>query len=237
MSNTLPVIEIDNIQHAWGRRRSALEIDALKIFPGEHVFLRGASGSGKSTLLNLITGVVPLQAGEIHVLGHELSKMSAQSRDKLRAEHMGVIFQMFNLLPYLNIVQNVTLPCQFNSKRRQAALANSGTLEAEAKRLLIELGLHSSDLFSVKSSELSVGQQQRVAVARALIGEPELIIADEPTSALDSNSRDAFIELLKSQADASGATILFVSHDDSLARHFSRNADMEAINNSMKVST
>ena len=142
---------------------------------------------------------------------------------------LGVIFQMFNLLPYLPVGENVSLPCRFSSERADAVKASGGQ-PAEARRLLTRLGLNADEVWSKRASDLSVGQQQRVAAARALIGKPGLILADEPTSALDADSRDAFINLLKEECAASGAALIFVSHDAGLADHFDRALDLKEIN-------
>lgn len=222
-----PVIDIQGLRFAWKGGPTVLDIDAFRVEPGERVFLRGPSGSGKSTLLGLIAGVLQPQAGSIKVLGHEMGGLSAARRDRLRADRIGVIFQMFNLVPYLSVTGNVLLPLRFSQTRRQIAGPDA---QAEAKRLLARLGLEDANLLDRRVSDLSVGQQQRVAAARALIGSPSLIIADEPTSALDADARDRFINLLSEEVQRSGATLLFVSHDASLAGLFSRSADLAEIN-------
>ncbi len=185
------------------------------------MFLHGPSGSGKSTLLGLIAGTLDCQQGEIEIAGTNASALSRGQRDKFRADHIGTIFQNFNLLPYLSPIENVTLGCEFSKKRRQNISSQNKSLEQEAKLLLSDLGI---DEHTQQRSvaELSIGQQQRVAAARAFIGRPEIIIADEPTSALDADSRDGFIKLLFSQAAVYSASILFVSHDKSLAPLFDR---------------
>jgi len=222
-----PVVSIERLTHAWGRGPRVLDVPGFQVEPGESVFLRGPSGSGKSTLLGLIAGVLTPQAGRISVLGHDMGALRPTARDRLRADHIGVIFQLFNLLPYLSVTGNVLLQLRFSPRRRQAAGRDGA---AEAKRLLARLGLDDESLLSRPVAELSVGQQQRVAAARALIGAPALIIADEPTSALDSDARDRFVALLREEVDRSGASLLFVSHEASLAPHFSRAIDLAAIN-------
>lgn len=206
-----------------------LQIEAFDLAYGERLFLRGPSGSGKSTLLGLIAGVLEAQSGRINVLGDDLAGLPGRARDRIRADHLGVIFQMFNLVPYLSVVQNVILPCRF-SKRRLNETNQAGGAESEARRLLLQLGLDDEDLLQRTVTELSVGQQQRVAAARALIGNPSLIIADEPTSALDADSRDRFINLLSAEAQKTKAALLFVSHDASLAPLFDRAVDLSEIN-------
>ena len=137
---------------------------------------------------------------------------------------------MFNLIPYLSVIENITLACKFSPVRNRRALEKSSTLEEEALRLLSHLQLKDPDLVRKPVLELSVGQQQRVATARALIGAPELLIADEPTSALDADSRDRFLELLLRECENSQTTVLFVSHDGSLETNFDRALDLRAIN-------
>lgn len=197
-----------------------LHIAELNIEQGEHVFLHGPSGSGKSTLLSLLCGINAPQSGQVSINGTDLSTLSARARDQFRADHIGYIFQSFNLLPYLNPIENVTLACEFSKRRREKALKH-GSLATQASTLLEQLGLDAS-LHHKSVSTLSIGQQQRVAAARAVIGEPELIIADEPTSALDEDNRTAFINLLFEQANKTGATVVFVSHERSLAPLFNR---------------
>jgi putative ABC transport system ATP-binding protein len=221
-----PIISIDNLRFAWPGQAPVLEIPQLQLAAGEHLFIQGPSGSGKSTLLNLLAGVLTGFEGEIRVAEHALGRLSERRRDRLRADRIGVLFQQFNLLPYLNLTDNVSLPCSLSAKRRSAAIQRSGSVEAEAKRLLAQLQLP-TELFDRRAvAELSIGQQQRVAAARALIGSPDLIIADEPTSALDGASRDRFMQLLLDELAQSETTLLLVSHDPSLAHYFSRHLDL-----------
>ncbi|MDC0949103.1 ATP-binding cassette domain-containing protein, partial [Gammaproteobacteria bacterium] len=154
------------------------------------------------------------------IQGHNLATMSASARDRLRADSIGLIFQQFNLLPWLSIIDNVTLPCRFSQPRAERATLTSATLADEAARLLQHLLPEITDLNGARVGQLSVGQQQRVAAARALIGKPSLIVADEPTSSLDHNRRHAFMSLLFDEIEASGSTLVFVSHDPELKRHF-----------------
>lgn len=222
-----PVIDIEELRFAWKSGPQVLDIDKFRVGAGERVFLRGPSGSGKSTLLGLIAGVLQPQAGHIRVLGEDMRTLAPGRRDRLRADRMGVIFQMFNLVPYLSVTGNVLLPLRFSPARRKAA---GNDPQAEARRLLARLGLEDENLLERRVSDLSVGQQQRVAAARALIGSPSLVIADEPTSALDADARDRFINLLSEEVERSGATLLFVSHDASLAGLFTRAEDLTQMN-------
>ena len=220
------VVELNNLQFRWkGQIQNTIDIGLLKVKQGEHVFIKGASGSGKTTLLNLLAGILVPGAGSISILEKDIGVLSLSARDRFRADHMGIIFQQFNLLPYLSVIENIVLPCDFSSRRKQQA----GNVQETAKQLLEHLGLK-NDLNDRSVMDLSVGQQQRVAVARALIGKPELIIADEPTSALDTESRNDFLKLLFSEAEQQGSTILFVSHDPYIAEKFPRVLDLHALN-------
>lgn len=221
------VIELSNVTFCWQKNQPpTLEIPKLTIEQGEHLFLKGPSGSGKSTLLSLLTGINTATSGDIKTLGQSLSQLSSRHRDRFRADHIGYIFQQFNLIPYLSVIDNVTLPCEFSQHRRNKV---SGSIQNEAKHLLEQLRL-SKDLWIKPVIELSIGQQQRVAAARALIGQPEFLIADEPTSALDHDNREAFIELLMEQANKAHSTLVFVSHDPSLESLFSRSENLTDLN-------
>lgn len=220
------VIELRQLTYRWqGQTANTLDIPELSVRQGEHAFLRGESGSGKTTLLNLLAGILTLKQGELNLLEQPLHAMKATARDRFRANHMGVIFQQFNLLPYLSTLENVVLPCEFSTRRKQRA----GDARVTAQQLLEHLKLDAA-LQAKPVTELSVGQQQRVAVARALIGQPEIILADEPTSALDTNTRDAFLKLLFDQADAQNSTVVFVSHDPYIAEHFPRVIELAEVN-------
>ena len=222
----MAVIELSELRYRWPKQtRDALYIPHLQVKQGEHLFIKGASGSGKTTLLNLLAGILTPSAGSIQLLGQALERLSGARRDRLRADHMGVIFQQFNLLPYLSVRENIQLPCEFSAQRKRQA----GNLSLSIAHLLQQLGLEVG-LERRAVTDLSVGQQQRVAVARALMGSPELIIADEPTSALDTDMRDSFLKLLFQQAEAQHSTIVFVSHDPYIAPYFSRVVDLNELN-------
>ena len=226
MTARAPVLLLEGVRYRWPRQQVGLEIPAFTMHPSERVFLRGPSGSGKSTLLNLIAGTLSPQAGSIRIGGHDVGARPASARDRLRADLMGVVFQQFNLLPFLDLLGNVTLPCRFSRRRREMAQRAYGSVEAAGRALLSALGLDEQVVRRNAVSELSVGQQQRVAVARALIGEPALVLADEPTAALDADARDQFIALLLRECTRSGAAVLFVSHDAALAKYFTRALDL-----------
>jgi putative ABC transport system ATP-binding protein len=221
-------IEVSDLLFAWPRKPPLLDVPALRIARGERVFLRGPSGSGKSTLLGLVGGVLVPQRGSVRLLGTDLATLSPGARDRFRGEHLGFIFQMFNLIPYLGVLENVLLPAQFSPAR--AARVQGGDLEAEGRRLLGALGLGAPDLLARPVTELSIGQQQRVAAARALLGRPEILVADEPTSALDHDARGQFLQLLMDECRSQGTTLLFVSHDTSLGPLFDRVLSLADLN-------
>lgn len=226
-----PLIEMHSVRFSWPKaNEETLNVSEFTLNAGERVFLRGPSGSGKTTLLSLIAAVLEPDSGSIRVANTDLAGLRGAQRDRFRANHIGLIFQQFNLLPFLSVSQNVSLPCQFSKDRRNTAIRDGGSVEQETKRLLSALKLDADALFDRPAMELSVGQQQRVAVARALIGKPPLIIADEPTSALDSDTRDAFLELLFHELAATEAALLFVSHDAALAPRFDRHVDLTSLN-------
>ena len=186
------VITINDLRFRWSQKTPiVIDIEALQIHQGERVFIAGPSGSGKSTLLSLLAGVVTPQQGQVAVLGQRVDQFNSVKRDHFRSDHIGFIFQMFNLIPYLSVVENVTLPCQFSTRRRTHVLNRASSLKEEALRLLAHLDMADQELLNRPVTDLSVGQQQRVAAARALIGAPEIVIADEPTSSLDADRREA----------------------------------------------
>ena len=224
------MIDIDGLRFRWrGAAADCLAIDRLHIDAGRSVFLHGPSGSGKSTLLGLLAGVLLPTQGHVALRGQDWAALSGARRDAFRADHVGYVFQQFNLLPYLSVRDNVLLPCRFSARRRQRAQAAAGSPGAAAEALLAQVGLGTA-LWARPASMLSVGQQQRVAAARALIGQPELVIADEPTSALDAALRDSFMALLLQQCRASGSTLVFVSHDERLAGQFDEQLALATLN-------
>ncbi len=209
-----------NLQFSYANK-TVLHIPTWQVAMGSRIFLRGASGSGKSTLLNLLCGMLVPTRGDLRVLERDMTLMSGHSRDRFRARHMGVVFQQFNLIPWLSVRDNVHLAAYFADG------------QASVSQRLSELAdqLHlSSTLLERKAAQLSIGQQQRVAVMRALINQPDILLVDEPTSALDQDNRDAFINLLMTTLDTCGATLLFVSHDQTLAGHFPLQFSMAELN-------
>lgn len=220
-----PILQLRDIAFAWPDQAPVLEAVNLEVEPGERVFLHGPSGSGKSTLLALIGGLMRPATGTIHCAGQNLSALGRGARDRFRADHLGVIFQQFNLLPYLDARANVELACRFSARRRRRA----GDPAAAAGELLAGMDLEPA-LWARRADALSTGQQQRVAAARALIGYPDLVLADEPTSSLDADRRQAFLELLFTHLEHCGAALLFVSHDESLSSRFDRRLALADMN-------
>jgi len=225
------LLSINGLRFAWqGNAEDTIKIDHFSVNTGERLFIKGASGSGKTTLLSLLGGVISPQSGSIELLNTDITELTRSARDSFRADHIGFIFQMFNLIPYLSLQDNVILPCRFSKSRYTTAMERSGSLIAEANRLLVALGIDTSQMSNRSVSQLSVGQQQRVAASRALIGNPDLIIADEPTSALDNDAQGQFLELLFREVESANSTLLFVSHDNTLATHFDRVVTLNEIN-------
>lgn len=222
---TATVLNVADVSFRWpGRAGFSLRVPSLEVAAGETVLLLGESGSGKSTLLSLICGTLVPDAGTVQVAGTDLATLGGGARDRFRAEQIGVIFQQFNLLPFGTVVDNILLPLRFAPDRR-GRVPNT---RSAASDLCKSLGLP-PEVFTTRASTLSVGQQQRVAVARALIGQPPLILADEPTSALDANSQAAFLDLLFRQCAANRAALLMVSHDPRINDRFDRVIRMEDI--------
>jgi len=225
-----PIISIENLVFRWSAEvEPCLDIPSLEVEAGEHIFLYGPSGCGKSTLLGLFGGVLVPERGRLELLGVELTQLGSAERDRFRADHVGLIFQQFNLIPYLSVIDNVLLSCRFSAKRQARVTEGGCTPHEEAVRLLSHLDLDAS-LHHRTATQMSVGQQQRVAAARALIGQPEFVIADEPTSALDAGRQIAFLDLLSRECLEAGSTLLFVSHDRRLAAGFSREIALPSIN-------
>lgn len=213
------MIDIEPLRFAWTPSGSdTLALGRLHLAPGQTVFLHGPSGCGKSTLLGLLAGVLLPQQGQVSLLGQDWAALTAGQRDAFRADHVGVIFQQFNLLPYLSVLDNVTLPCHFSKLRLERCRSRGGAV-ACARDWLQRMGLPEA-LWTRRADALSVGQQQRVAAARAVLGQPELILADEPTSALDADLRQGFMDLLLQAAHDAGSTLVCVSHDAQQAERF-----------------
>lgn len=227
---TSTVLALEHLTYRWPHRaEQVLDIQGLDIAAGSRTFVHGPSGCGKSTLLGLMAGIMLPSSGHVRLLGQDWGDLKPAQRDRYRADHVGYIFQQFNLVPYISALQNVLAPCYFSNQRRQTAIAEAGSPLARAQQLLATMGLSSKD-GQQPSGRLSVGQQQRVAAARALIGGPALIIADEPTSALDDENCEKFMHHLLEAATLANSAIVFVSHNQALGRYFDRQVDLPEIN-------
>lgn len=200
---------------------AVINIPSWTLATGESTFIYGSSGSGKSTLLNILNGLLPVNTGHVQVLDQHLEKMTNRQRDKFRANNIGYVFQQFNLIPYLDAIENIKLASYFSN--------STSSLNKEIIILLKSLNMPEKD-WKKPVRQLSIGQQQRIAIARALINKPKLLIADEPTSSLDQQNSDSFMALLTSIVKEHHITLLFVSHDMSLSQYFSRVESLSEIN-------
>jgi len=218
-------IRLDSLRFYWSRVADfKIYIPKLEIGRGEKVLLLGESGSGKTTLLSLICGFLSPISGDIFLNEQKLNDLKANKKDQFRSDNIGIIFQQFNLLPYANVIDNITLPLYF-SKNRDSRVTNH---RETALNLCRSLQLSESTI-AMQANKLSVGQQQRVAVARALIGNPSLIIADEPTSSLDASTQKKFLDLMFRQIEEHKSTLLMVSHDSSISNYFDRTINIKDI--------
>ncbi|HEY7774181.1 MAG TPA: ATP-binding cassette domain-containing protein [Marinagarivorans sp.] len=227
-ANAAPTLGVDLQGVKFKYRNSqqmTLNITEWQLASKESVFIYGPSGSGKSTLLGLLAGLLVPTSGSVKVLGQAISHFKGAQRDRFRSQHIGVIFQQFNLIPWLSVQDNIAAASYFSGAK---GLSGEGLIQRVAE-LLQRLGLP-LNFMGRKTDNLSIGQQQRVAIARALINKPDLIIADEPTSALDAQARDDFIKLLLECAAEYSSTLIFVSHDKTLAKHFNQVVDLQALN-------
>ena len=217
------MLEIVDLKKSYvdpdGNRISIIDLPRLSISEGEQVVLRGESGGGKTTLLHLISGIVGADSGSIKLDGMELTKFSETGRDRIRAAKMGYVFQTFNLLPAFTALENVKLGMTFARKKMN--------LE-RAKELIERVGL--SDRMHYLPSQMSVGQQQRVAVARALANKPRLLLADEPTANVDPANQDRIIELIQEVCREDNVAILMVTHSDEISNRFGRVERLEQLN-------
>lgn len=220
-------IHMQNIVFYYRKNEPVLSLEGLSINEGEQIFIHGPSGSGKTTLLGLLAGVLIPVSGSVRVLDTELSSLSPAGRDAFRGNHIGYIFQQFNLVPYLNVEDNIALSCLLAPERKKRL---TGSLSESVREIASRL--HIDDILRRPVHALSTGQGQRVAAARALLGSPEIIIADEPTSSLDADRREAFLELLFENCERTRATLIFVSHDMALSKSFHRTISLSEINGS-----
>jgi putative ABC transport system ATP-binding protein len=213
-------LELRQIEFAWPNQTKPLFIiPELSLQQGQTLFIGGPSGSGKSSLLSLIAGIQLPRKGSCQVLGTSLKQLSSSERDRFRGEYLGLIFQQFNLLPFLTVEENIELPSKLFASRLQKSTQLFGSVKRHIDTLCTALHLQPS-LRRRQARLLSVGEQQRVAAARALLGCPALIVADEPTSALDEDNKLDFLNLLLSTASAQNTSVVTVSHDMRIASNF-----------------
>lgn len=247
MENTFneqsPAVLVESVMFSYVSGKPIIDIKKWRLNKSEQVFLYGPSGCGKSTLLNLLSGILDPQQGSVSILNTDITALKPSKRDRFRAQHIGVVFQQFNLVPYLSVLDNIRLAMHFandgddiQSTDKQSTDKKSTDKKSTSKQERIISMLHAlqlpTDCIQQKASELSVGQQQRVAIARALINKPDVLIVDEPTSSLDASAKDAFMKVLIETATNSNAALIFVSHDQSLARNFKRIEALTDINES-----
>lgn len=208
------ILKCENLVKKYGEKEAevfALNDVSFSVKKGEFVAIIGASGSGKSTLLHIIGGVDTPTSGSIIIDGTDITKLDNDKMAIFRRKNIGIIYQFYNLLPILNVKENITLPCELDGKR-----PNSEDVE----ELIKTLGL--KERKNHLPNQLSGGQQQRVAIGRALINKPAIILADEPTGNLDSKSSEEIIKLLKLSNEKYNQTILLVTHDEKIAREAGR---------------
>jgi putative ABC transport system ATP-binding protein len=230
LQSTTAIRAVD-LSFAWPKQKPLYTDISFELYPGQKLLITGPSGSGKSTLLNLLAGVVEPSSGSIWIHEENIHDLSASAKDQLRGEQMGFIFQQFNLLPYLSVRDNILLPAHLFAKRKAAALAQFGSLDNALRYYMNHLGL-SAALENQAAHRLSIGQQQRVAAARAFMGKPSIVIADEPTSALDEANQTQLLKLFFALADEQQTALLMVSHDSRLSPYFDRQLQLSEVSQS-----
>ncbi|WP_457643718.1 ABC transporter ATP-binding protein [Persephonella sp.] len=209
------IIKLENIKKVYettGIKTEALKGITLTVYEGEFISIMGASGSGKTTLMNIIGCLDTPTSGKYYLLGQDVSSMSDDQLAQIRNQYIGFVFQQFFLIPYLTAIENVLVPAVYSR-------GNFSEKEKEAEKLLEMLGL--ADRKNNKPSQLSGGQQQRVAIGRALINNPQLILADEPTGALDSKTAKEIMEIFL-RLNREGRTIILITHDPNVASYANR---------------
>lgn len=220
------VLEINDLLFHWGdEKKFYLDIKQLTIENKKKTILFGESGTGKSTLLNLIGGILNPLFGTLKIKGTIINSLSQKEKDAFRANNIGVIFQQFNILDYISPLSNILLPCYFTGFKKE----NKKYFYERAHELAYKLGLNKSTLLQKNSRQLSIGQKQRIAILRAVINRPFLILADEPTSALDNTNKKKFLDLLMNICENENITILMVTHDKSIKKYFDTYINIENI--------
>jgi ABC-type lipoprotein export system ATPase subunit len=217
------VIQLEQVQKAFrtpaGERVPILDVDRFEVTAGEQVALEGQSGSGKTTLLNVIAGIMRPDSGKVLLDGVDLARLPEAARDRVRADRLGLVFQQFNLLPGFTAMENVLVAMTFSSARPD---------RSRAEALLESVGL--AHRLGHKPGALSVGEQQRVAVARALANRPKVILADEPTASIDPGHQQQVVDLLKRTCREQNVALVVVTHTPDVAEQFSRRVRIESFN-------
>lgn len=220
------MLSLENVKKAYlepnGERLPILDVPELELTAGEQVVIRGRSGCGKTTLLHAIAGLTTVDSGKIEVNGVDVTRLAEARRDRFRARNIGYVFQTFNLLPAFTALENVLLGMTFTGRRSN---------RERAVELLGSVGL--GHRMTHKPSALSVGEQQRVAVARALANEPVLLLADEPTANVDPGHQQQVVDLIREACRRENVTLLLVTHAPEVASQFERVVELEEINRIM----
>ncbi len=210
----MEILKVENLTKTYGKKDTevkALDNISFSVNKGEFIAIVGASGSGKSTLLHLIGGVDKPTSGKVYINGKDIYSLSKDEIAIFRRNEIGLIYQFYNLIPILNVKENITLPCDLEGKKVD---------EKRLDDIIQMLGLE--DRKEHLPNELSGGQQQRVAIGRALINNPSIILADEPTGNLDSRASKEIIDLLKNSNKKYNQTILLITHDENIAKQADR---------------
>ena len=216
------MIMAQNLHFRYSHSEFELQIADLSVAAGEHLAITGPSGCGKTTLLQILAGILPASAGLVQIGDNELSSLSDTERRRFRITSVGQVFQDFELLESLKLGENILLPYLING-----ALTLDASVRTRAAELAMSVGL--GELLNRPVANLSQGERQRLAICRAVITRPKLILADEPTGNLDANSKLATMKLLHEQARATDATLIVVTHDHSLLGGFDRHLDFAEI--------
>lgn len=223
------MLHLENVKKSYvepsGERLPILDVRELNLAAGEQVVVRGRSGCGKTTLLHSIAGLTTVDSGKIEVKATDVTRLTEARRDRFRAQHIGYVFQTFNLLPAFTALENVLLGMTFTGQRSNPARANE---------LLQRVGL--GHRTTHKPAALSVGEQQRVAVARALANEPVLLLADEPTANVDPGHQQQVVDLVRDACRKENVTLLLVTHAPEVSRQFERVVELEEVNRALSMS-
>jgi putative ABC transport system ATP-binding protein len=211
---TETIIQYQNLVYQY-TNSNKLAFGDVKIGKGEHTLLLGSSGKGKTTLLHLLAGLLPVKNGEVLALGQNMSEMTHRALDRFRGENFGLIFQQAHLIKSLSVLENLEVARFFGNSKRA---------KNELKQLLSDLGI--AEIASKRVTEISQGQAQRVSIARALVNRPKIIFCDEPTASRDDHSCGLVVNLLKSQAETYGATLIIATHDHRIKSEFPKQIEL-----------